>query len=155
MGIKPLIKSQWVLISVIAVKWRWWSGTISVQRSYCLRHANEETFDFSMWVTFTQTKQSGVLSAANIYGHVSVGRDCLDEFLRSLSSLILALKGWSAEVVLIKVEPVYPWALSLGHDELLLDCSFHSLLNIVLLTFPMVHFCCEPLLKLKCPLFCY
>ncbi len=55
----------------------------------------------------------------------------------------------------LKVEPVYPWALSWGHDELLLDHSFHSLLNIVLLTFPMVNFCCEPLLKQKCPLFSF
>lgn len=55
----------------------------------------------------------------------------------------------------LKVEPVYPWALSWGHDELLLDHSFHSLLNIVLLTFPMLNFCCEPLLKQKCPLFSF
>lgn len=98
-----------------------------------------------MWVTFTQTKQSGVLSAANIYGHVSLGRDCLDEFLWSFIphfGFKRVISRVCPHVLCLKVEAVYPWALSRGHNELFLDHSCHSML-----TFPGLNVCCKLLLK--------
>jgi len=60
-------------------------------------------------------KQSGVLSAANIYGHLSLGKDCLDEFLRSLIPRLgfkRVISRGCPHVPCLKVEPVYSPPLS-------------------------------------------
>lgn len=99
-------------------------------------------------------KQSGVLSATNIYGHVSLGEDCLDEFLWSLIRHLgfkRVISRGCPHVPCLKVEPVYSPPLSHFKGTWWAVLSFHSPEMIVAskLSFPGLNVCFKLLLKLK------